>query len=239
MSKSLSSRKIPFLLVLLSILCLIGFILGSILTVMVYTDIAAVPNVDIRKDLILDLGGVMILPQMASIGCTVAASQALLFHRRIRRGKYRWRFSGVIMACTYITTAGLFTAYQLIIVNDWWSSSIMAYYGSIAASVVGAFVLIILFIVLARFREPDPSTRSTRPLYVMWGITATGRLASKQMQETISDGSEAECIVCKNPIEKGETIITCPNCDGSAHRTHMEDWLLKNETCPLCKHKLR
>ncbi len=65
------------------------------------------------------------------------------------------------------------------------------------------------------------------------------RTLRRSKQKPYSDGDAPRCIICNHLIAPGELILICKQCNTRAHRSHMEDWLQKNDTCPLCKHKLR
>lgn len=43
------------------------------------------------------------------------------------------------------------------------------------------------------------------------------------------------CIICFMDISNDDNILRCPHCDQPAHKTHITDWLLTKQYCPVCK----
>lgn len=64
------------------------------------------------------------------------------------------------------------------------------------------------------------------------------RVREIRAQETISDGTSESCMVCRHPIEKGDTILICLYCHSQAHKSHLLDWLKEKRICPICRRKL-
>lgn len=46
------------------------------------------------------------------------------------------------------------------------------------------------------------------------------------------------CPICKLSIERKEFIMQCPKCLKLFHGKHLVEWLLENETCPICQTKI-
>ncbi len=46
------------------------------------------------------------------------------------------------------------------------------------------------------------------------------------------------CPICKLSIERKEFIMQCPNCLKLFHGKHLVEWLLENDTCPICQTRI-
>jgi hypothetical protein len=57
------------------------------------------------------------------------------------------------------------------------------------------------------------------------------RIASSDLQE--------RCSVCRGPIRSGQSFVSCPHCDSSAHYSHLMEWIKVKAQCPHCRQKLR
>ena len=57
------------------------------------------------------------------------------------------------------------------------------------------------------------------------------RIASSDLQE--------RCSVCRGPIRSGQSFVSCPHCNSSAHYSHLMEWIKVKAQCPHCRQKLR
>ncbi|MHA1910554.1 MAG: hypothetical protein ACTSYA_02555 [Candidatus Kariarchaeaceae archaeon] len=57
------------------------------------------------------------------------------------------------------------------------------------------------------------------------------RIASSDLQD--------RCSVCRGPIRSGQSFVSCPHCDSSAHYSHLMEWIKVKAQCPHCRQKLR
>jgi DNA-directed RNA polymerase subunit RPC12/RpoP len=48
-------------------------------------------------------------------------------------------------------------------------------------------------------------------------------------------GEVGRCMVCGLGIYQGEPLLTCPNCSGKAHRTHLLEYTHVKGQCPSCR----
>ena len=46
------------------------------------------------------------------------------------------------------------------------------------------------------------------------------------------------CAICKLDLRKKQKIVACPQCQTLFHKEHLEEWLEKEEKCPICKMKI-
>ncbi|MCG3217674.1 MAG: E3 ubiquitin protein ligase [Candidatus Heimdallarchaeota archaeon] len=57
------------------------------------------------------------------------------------------------------------------------------------------------------------------------------RIASSDLQD--------RCSVCRGPIRSGQSFVSCPHCNSSAHYSHLMEWIKVKAQCPHCRQKLR
>ena len=104
----------------------------------------------------------------------------------------------------------------------------------------GSGLLVLVCLVAAvlfcsRPREPEESRPAVESHDFVEGLVDIDGILVSNMTESIGDGSEGTCIICRQPIKVGEEIIACLHCACIAHRQHMLDWLQENGTCPMCR----
>jgi hypothetical protein len=64
------------------------------------------------------------------------------------------------------------------------------------------------------------------------------------MESTKIDNAKAlptakkDCVICLEEFKNGDDVITLP-CLHIYHKTCITDWLLENNTCPICKHVIK
>ncbi|KAG0503037.1 hypothetical protein HPP92_003109 [Vanilla planifolia] len=57
----------------------------------------------------------------------------------------------------------------------------------------------------------------------------------KYHQDTFHSKEDAQCSICLGEYEDKEILRIMPACLHSFHRTCIDEWLLKNSTCPICR----
>lgn len=65
------------------------------------------------------------------------------------------------------------------------------------------------------------------------------RLFAPKAVLAISEGRGESCMICVQEIEAGEPILTCPHCEGKAHRRHLVEWVKTKGNCPMCRRNIR
>lgn len=78
------------------------------------------------------------------------------------------------------------------------------------------------------------------PVLVHWGKYRIYEFLGRyKALEGISDGTGPPCIVCLEPISKGEQTLVCPTCGEPAHREHLLTWIREAGECPSCDERRR
>jgi predicted RNA-binding Zn-ribbon protein involved in translation (DUF1610 family) len=60
------------------------------------------------------------------------------------------------------------------------------------------------------------------------------RAGTSKAKHDAMNGKSERCVVCSQPLRKGDTLVMCPSCGAKAHRTHMLEWLHTRGYCPSC-----
>jgi hypothetical protein len=51
---------------------------------------------------------------------------------------------------------------------------------------------------------------------------------------SILNNKEYTCMICKQSLKQGESVISCPNCSCYFHLDHLSSWFNINTHCPIC-----
>ncbi|MHA2250397.1 MAG: RING finger domain-containing protein [Candidatus Kariarchaeaceae archaeon] len=46
---------------------------------------------------------------------------------------------------------------------------------------------------------------------------------------------QQNCIICFSKWQEQEDIVVCRHCQSGGHRSHLDNWLVSNHICPLCR----